>query len=238
MHAAYKFVAIALMLIEVNFAAVKLRLPIEVPIRESDLRYKLVAPPEFGWGICCGRIDANGYAFGFSHQGTLQFIWKIKPFGEVSTFERNELLSKQSSVIGEGEAYKIATNWLASMGIDVKALEIKHPSAVRQQFRWKPADIRKKDMLPIFDVKWGPWENPKVFIEIDGRNRGLLHLRLEDESITIRSPPQIKDRNVLVGISDKEFASYTEKQRSELLERFVVIKAKGDLRDTNVSSVK
>jgi hypothetical protein len=220
MHLAYKYVAVALMLAEVNFTVSKMNLQIAFPISESQIRFALVAPAEWKWATSSGRIDADGYAFSFSQEGKLRFVWKIAPFGNLHMAERNEMLSKDRSMIIESDAYKLATNWLAQIPVDVRKLETRYPAEVRQEYRWRPSDTRKRDLLPLFEVKWGNWDEPKVFVEIDGRTKSLLCLRLEDPSVSEEPPGMIKDLDQLLQVSDQEFLGYSQGQREKMLARF------------------
>ena len=220
MYLAYKFVAITLMLAEVNLAVSRLNIPIKWPVQESEVNSALVAPPGWNWAITAGRIDIHGYSFSFSHEGKLRYIWKIKPFGKLGMADRNDMLVKEESIINETDAYIIATNWLTQMQVNVPLLQKSFPRSIRREYRWRPADIRKKDLLPLFEVKWGKWDEPEVMVEIDGRSKGLLQLRVQDECVLLRPVVVVSNRKQLSEIPDQEFLGYSRDQRRQLLERF------------------
>ena len=120
-------------------------------------------------------------------------------------------------MITTNEAYVIATNLLSEIPVDVGVLENVNKHEVRQRLDANSA------LLPVFTVKWGDWHRPKVEIVIDGRNRGLLSLRLEDESFSKWPASLIKERDRLFAIPDEEFQKYSPLERSNLVVRFSAI---------------
>ena len=174
---AYKYVLVAVMLAEVNFCAENLHLRVKLPVSQEDLRVRLVAPPDvmrFG-----GRLETDDYFFGFS--GRLRLVVKIRPFGSLTVAEQKDVLSTATSLIGTNEAYSLATNWLAAMSVDVSLLEQTNRVAVRQRVAGGTGRGPKK-LLPIFYVTWIRRDRGMVSVSIDGRNKELLELTLDDES--------------------------------------------------------
>jgi hypothetical protein len=72
---AYKSVAVALMLVEINFCAGRLNLPDQLPIKESALRAQAIFPPRVIGFV--GRLDTEKYSFSFAKDGRLRFITKL-----------------------------------------------------------------------------------------------------------------------------------------------------------------
>jgi hypothetical protein len=173
-----------------------------------------------------GRIDDNSYAFAFDENGRLWSIWKRHPFGKLThVAEINDMLAVQKSQIGTNEAYRLATNWLTLMSVNIQRLEQRNAPLVKQEFRWRGRVVNGvKDFLPLFEVRWGNWGNSVVQIEIDGRNKEFIDLRLNDETVSERPAPIIKNRGILESITDNEFLSYTMEQRSNLVARFVTMR--------------
>jgi hypothetical protein len=129
---AYKFVALAVMLAELNFAADQLRLSLNHPVTERDLKMELVLDPRkmpFS-----GRLDTEQYSFSIG-EGYLRFITNLKENrGELSMREYNERLSKSKPAIDSNQAYLIAKGWLKAMEVDVDTLEKDHPPRSEQRF--------------------------------------------------------------------------------------------------------
>jgi hypothetical protein len=195
----------------------------QFPIKLSDLRRTLVFPPHLGYG--CGCIWTDRYAFSFPRNARLQFIEELRPFNDtVFIREREEILaSGQKSLVNEADAYRMATNWLTLMSVDVRRLEGRFPAIARQECLFSQTNRLQKDFLPLFSVKWGNWNGPEVGIEIDGRTKDLLELRIEDNAVSQRPSGLITDRDQLVAITDQEFLGYSEELRRQLVSRFAAI---------------
>jgi hypothetical protein len=223
--AAYKFISIILMLWEINYCSERLRLPTDLPVKEQDLRAESVFPPSvIGFA---GRLDTSKFSFSFAKSGRLRFITKLDDGrGNQTLHEYLEHLSQVKSTINTNNAYRIATNWLAAMEIDLPRLEKEHPPAVRQQtfVPWAGfATNNAETPLPIFDVKWGDWARPVIDIQISGATGELLKLRQEDDSYSKRPASLIKDMDKLLAISDEEFQKYSPSERSNLVVRFAAV---------------
>lgn len=351
---AYQHVAIAAMLKEVNYIGPKLGLPIPFPIMEEDLVTAMAprpnmqnlrnpALPFFG-----GTFHTRQFAFSFSDNGRLCFVFKLHPWGRMSVAERNDMLAAQKSLIDTNGAYQMATNWLAQFPVNVERLErygyatfadyeIKdvralvsklesgsdapsayfksrigdiqeidedyvatqlnqivlgppiyneqrfrgvalrpetiafvkkvvaqppskltetrwnslddsalcnrmlledayprylsklcgNPPIMDHEFRWARESTNEKDYLPLFKISWGVQyreENidlPRVDIEIDGRTKELLSLRLEDDSVSQRPAGLFKNREELLKVPDQQFLSYSPAGRKAFIEKFL-----------------
>lgn len=222
---AYKSVAVILMLAEINFCASRLQLPVNLPIKRQDIRNEMVFAPRRL--IFAGRLDTEKYVFSFARSGRLRFITKLdNGRGNQTLREYLEGLSKIKSTINTNDAYRMATNWLAAMDIDLQRLEKEHPPIVKQQTftSWpEEGEPSKKIPLPIFDVKWGDWARPVIDIQISGATGELLKLRQEDDSYSKRPASLIKDMDKLLAIPDEEFLKYSPLERSNLVVRFAAV---------------
>lgn len=219
MYLAYKYIALVALLIEANFDSERLALPVSLPIQTNQLTFKIYTPvdllssEEFG-----GRVDAGGYAF--SAGGKFNYIWRIDPFGELSAAEQNEMLSHEKSLISSNQAYQLATNWLTLIDVDVHKLEKTNKWEVRQ--RWYYGNKDETILLPVFYVRWGDWNEPKVDVSIDGRTKQFIEIRQEDDSFSRRPQELIRDWKTLIAIPDEEFKKYSSLERSNLVARFAV----------------
>lgn len=136
LNLAYKFVALMLMVSEANFFCSQTCLPTTLPVTASDLRKGgHVGPPTLG--NFSGSVLTDAYFFGFS-QGHLANFRKrgfMPQSSDQAIRERNLELAKFSSLIDTNGAYRLATNWLGGLGLDLGALHAKyrlilHPVAV------------------------------------------------------------------------------------------------------------
>jgi hypothetical protein len=142
----------------------------------------------------------------FLEPGKLAYIIQKDPFSVVKEAVGNDpvainkWLAELKNRLTTNSAYQLATQWLRSVDVDVDALEQKFPPQVSQLFfydvpiTWKlgehPPPGTPKKLLPIFDICWGgdPESSPPVWIQIEGVNKGLVHLRMEDTRFSKRRP--------------------------------------------------
>ena len=250
---AYKYVAIAVMLAEINHSANRLHLPMDLPVKNSDIRAARVSDPrvrsrsehrptEYGFS---GFIDTEKYSFSFPaglfkhpSPGKLRYIIRLdsgyqaysttKTQSDLPTLEFLPQLVGIHSTIDTNEAYQIATNWLMAIDVDVQRLEKEQPLIVEHQ------SLRDYGPLPLFKVSWGKDEIPAVSVLIAGNTKDLLRLRQEDDSYSRRPFTLIKDMDKLLAIPDEEFLKYSPEEKSNLVARFAAVTYPPSLTQTNV----
>jgi hypothetical protein len=247
---AYKFVATVVMLAEINHCSSRLHLPIDLPIKESDIKVATVFDPhvptrvrnlpiEYGFA---GRIETEKYSFSFAaglfdhpNPGKLRFITNLdngyqafsttKVQGNLPTPDYLPQLAGIQSVIDTNGAYRLATNWLVAMDVDVQRLEKEQAVTVKQEF------LKGSAPLPIFEVRWGEGridnlghrKSAVVDVMIAGDTKDLLHLRQNDDSYSKRPFVLIKDMDKLLAIPDEEFLKYSPMERNNLVARFAAV---------------
>lgn len=233
---AYHYVAIALMLIQVNFFCGRTGVGSNLTFSEKDVSSAShVGPPSES--RFSGSIMTDKFFFGFisghlTHFKDVSLMTANLSDAELSQMNLN--LAKQRSLIETNEAYKLATNWLNLMGIDIHTMGTTYSCHVQQRVFFP--DHRLNNVtnsltmsLPIFDVEWhGPLKLRThtipnlclVRITISGVSKKLLGFDIQDDSLVLRPPIDIKDRQKLLAITDDEFVKYTDTQRSDLVHRF------------------
>ena len=224
------------MMAEVNFLAGKLQLKEHLPIRGQDtIAQRALEPGTKGF---TGGIDTLNYSFGFAHSGRFRVITKLEDDhyqsmglyrGNQSMEEFIERLSQIKSTINTNDAYRIATNWLALMDIDVDQLQRKNPLKIQQEYfqSEKSGEIP----LPLFHVEWGEegrdglghTKLPMIKIMISGINGELLSFYQRTDSYSKRPSILIKDLDKLLAIPDAEYLKYSPLERSNLVARFAAI---------------
>jgi hypothetical protein len=142
--------------------------------------------------VAGGHIYTTNFAFFFSEG----YLWNI--VNRVNHEERFDLHSrwaKTASLIDSNGAYQLATQWLASVDIDVGALEKKYKPKVEQRWFWNepglgvyhPPGDTNKTMLPVYEVTWGTNRvNYPAQVQILGTTKELMELRLSDFSLSRR----------------------------------------------------
>jgi hypothetical protein len=222
---AYKYVAVAAMLAEINFCAARLHLPGHFPLSPNQIQKQMVFHPHLiGFA---GRIDAEGYSFSFAKSGQLRYITAVDEQRNVSNVEYLRKLSKKRGVVDESAAYRLATNWLWSIDVDVSRVEREHPHVTRQrEILSRPSDTNHSPYatLPLFDVRWCSGDEPIVEILISGCSGEFVAIRQEDVSYSRRPAELLKNTEGLLAISDEGFLTYSAQQRSNLVARFTAMK--------------
>lgn len=152
----------------------------------------------------------------FLEPGKLAYVMQKDPFALLRREHGddpaviNKKLAELTNRLTTNSAYQLATQWLRSVDVDVNALEQKYPPQVAQLFyydapvTWKlgetPPPNTPKKLLPIFDVSWGgdPDSTPPVWVQLEGINQSLIHLRMEDTRFSRRPPIVITNRDELL----------------------------------------
>src|SRR5437899_8203937 len=105
---AYKFVATAAMLGEINYCASNLNLPCELPITRDSLRVAYLARPVLsGFGAA---LETETWSFIFSGSGKLRYISRNRNrFSEMSRPELEREISGTNASMSTAEALILAT---------------------------------------------------------------------------------------------------------------------------------
>ena len=110
----YRYVAIAVMIMEINHCVTALRLPSEARVEPNLLRTAYVSPPQLGFG---GALETDAFCYIFRRSGRIREISRINRFGDVPLRELQWRQSRMKSLITTNEAYELATNWLAGISV-------------------------------------------------------------------------------------------------------------------------
>jgi hypothetical protein len=209
---AYKYVVGTVMLLEANRCAERLKLPVHLPITRDGVKSVYISSPGMPFG---GSLWTKQFVFAFN--GHLRAVDKLHPYGEMSMAEANRTLLQSPSLNTTNDAYLLATNWLAALGVDSRELEKTNVAAVRQLVALFGD---KEKLLPVFDVRWGEWDHANTNLEIDGRTSSLVRLALEARDISPRATRLIRDADQLLAIPDQQFSAYSPIERRDLVARF------------------
>jgi hypothetical protein len=199
--AAYKHVAMAVMLTNCNLFVQEAHLPLDRPITQTNIilsRCSVSPPRLMGFG---GSIVTEKYFFGFGHDHLANF-WQ-KEFRSASSSEgireQHDLWSKMTSQIGTNEVRQLALNWLMNLGVDVATMEKKYPCKITQKSFHRNANgnlaplDKSTVQLPIFEISWGSiplhghpeYSFPAVNMTIFGPTKELVEYHLMDDLLII-----------------------------------------------------
>jgi len=236
--AAYKYVALAMMLTNCNLFLQQTHLAKDAPMVFSNviLSECSVAPPRL-MGFS-GSVVTTNLFFGFGHDHLANFWqWEFHAGAGQSMKQQNEQWATMTSQVGTNEAHQLALNWLTGLGVDTATLEKKHPCKVTQKSFYPNAgnsedslEQAKRVALPIFQVQWGSislhgrpeYSLPAVTMTVFGPTKELVEYHLFDDSLMLLPKLEIEDLEKLLNIPDEEFHQYDDLQRSNLVSQFTV----------------
>lgn len=210
---AYRKAVIDQMLNEVNYFLIHLKLPVSYPLHVSDLKFVFVGSPWYSQIVSTdtnlslleriqaakfavsGSFQTTNYVFAF-HGGKL---WNLMTNGKYrENFDMYPTWAKTPSLVDTNGAYQLATQWLASVSVDVTRLNQEQQVQVDQWYYMKIADdpwsypvpptTTNRTLMPIYDVKWGEGDVPPVKVTVFGPTKELIELQLEDTSYSRRPP--------------------------------------------------
>lgn len=233
--AAYKYVAMAVMLTNCNSFVQETHLPLDHPITQKEITDCSIAPPRLmGFG---GSIVTEKYFFGFGHDHLANF-WQ-KEFRSASSPEgikqQHESWSTMTSQVGTNEVRQLALNWLTGLGVDTATMEEKYPCKITQKFFYPHAENlegsleqAKRANLPVFQVQWGSiplrgrpqYSLPAATVTVFGPTKELIEYHLFDDALMLRPKLEIKNAETLLTISNEVFYKFDEMQKSNLVEQF------------------
>jgi len=219
MSLAYKVVVLQLMVGEANFFARQLDLPCPKPIQVTR---SFVRPPAFGFG---GTLDTAQFFFSFNDSGKL---WKIvKTDAVIHNPQSWPEIKNTPTVIDTNGAYRLATQWLSRIDVDLAALDRRCFAQVRQQKFFDPAIPRTLGPLPtnapmstapLFRIHWFDRAQTNYLIgemAIDGLKKELLDWTLNDTALSRRPPLVITNAAELNGQPDPIFKKLDQRKDSE-----------------------
>lgn len=235
--AAYKYVAMTMMIAQANLFATKVDLPLDHPITQTNIILSRcsVAPPRLmGFG---GSIVTEKYFFGFGHDHLANFWqWEFRPASSSEGIrEQHERWSKATSQVGTNEVRQLALNWLTGLGIDTATLEEKYPCKITQTKFYPHAENSegslgqaKRVTLPVFHIQWGSiplrgrphYSLPAATMTVFGPTKELIEYHLFDDALMLRPKLEIKDAEKLLTISNEVFYKFNEMQKSNFIEQF------------------
>lgn len=232
---AYKYVVIAAMVSQINHYAPRMHLPIEVPVKEQDVRFLHVSTPIDLPSLqeCGGRLQIKNYSFTFCNDW--HNIYNMDEHGytsmgipmgpKESANSGMERASRMKYVVSTNDVYRMATNWIVALDIDLKKMEAVYPPRIDQGMFHSNRGLVPS---PVITVEWKNqkigYDPAGVTVEISAVSGEFLKLRDGNGAFSKRKHPLIKDLKKLLAISDEEFLRYTEQERRKLVEQFAGVK--------------
>jgi hypothetical protein len=192
----YQNAAVKLMLHEANLVARELQLSEELPITESNLIEAIVTPFDFNYITkTIGTVTTRNYHYCVSQGNKFSNLVVANYDQTCLNYEKELLPIKQMNT---GEAYQLATQWLAAVSMDVNGLnrDCKAHVALSPHCNGltKLGQKPRKNFVPIYFVWWTSPQNDAekygdvAFVELFSPTKKLLQLGVRDPKYILREP--------------------------------------------------
>jgi hypothetical protein len=230
---AYRSAVIPRMLTEANFFSERLKLPGWHPIQLSDVKDCYVSPPWYSGldrglqntNIAApiariyaakvsvgGMIETTNFVFSFE-KGKLLYVCRMENGENYIDDSKLDKWKTMPSLIDESQAYQLATQWLASVDVDMIALgKLKWTI---HQLRYLPRGATNAVEMPFYYVDFGSkhyhwppgssmkdYDEPLIEVKILGATKELMELRIADETLSRRPQMIITNALELASIPD------------------------------------
>jgi hypothetical protein len=130
-----------------------------------------------------------------------------------------ERASRMKYTTTTNDAYRMATNWIAALDIDLEKMAAAYPLKVQQGMFHSNRGLVPS---PVLSVQWG--DHPfGAYMTISAVSGELLEL-LDGNGSFRKRKPLLTDLDKLVAISDEDFLRYSVQEWQELVERFAAVK--------------
>ena len=223
------------MMSQVNYYSPRLRLPINVPVTEQDIRYSNVVIPSVRKSVQTfgGRIQVKNYSFTFFRNSTAVYNLAedgLQSYGFLmrsneSSISGMERASRMKYVVSTNDVYRLATNYLVALDIILEKLEKNNPPQIDASMFHSERGLVPS---PLLSVSWrnanaSSYDPYEIMVEISAVSGELLKFKDVNGSFSNRQQPLIKDLDKLLAISDEEFLKYSDLERSNLVVRFAAV---------------
>jgi len=193
----YRQAAFRLVLQEANRVARELQLPGELPITESNLFEAVVTP--FGYNYLnkrIGSVTTKKYCYYVSQGNKFSYLEATHVAQDCYKFQ--DQYTWPISRLNTNEAYKLATQWLAAVSMDVAAMNRDCDVTVElDSLGFTPSPGK---FVPIYYVSWmrkgykkgddvaSLVSNDVATVEVFTPTKTLLQLRVEKPQYILRKP--------------------------------------------------
>ncbi|MGA3282857.1 MAG: hypothetical protein ABSD57_00160 [Verrucomicrobiota bacterium] len=193
----YQEAAFKLVLQEANRVAKELQLPGELPITESNLVEAVVTP--FGYNYVnksIGSITTKKYCY-YVSQGN-RFSYLEGTHQTEDCYRYQDSYTWPVSRMNTNQAYQLATQWLAAVSMDVKAINRDSQVTVKPDDSYVHSPRGK--FVPIYFVSWkrrgyemsndvaSVIHSGVASVRVFTPTKTLLQLRVEDPKYILRKP--------------------------------------------------
>lgn len=210
---AFLLVALCYLQPEAAYYADRLSLPCPSLLERTNIVGMQIAG---GSDRLAGYLETTNYMFHFRASGHLDYLKRReKPTAELHIREYHAALARQYSEIGADGAYRLGTQWLAAVDVDVALLESKYHHEITYPELDKPVKVVapdgrtvKVEIVPRFWLTWGKDLERGEFaaqVELLGPSKELVNLTLNEPSLSKRPRLRIGGGLVLNELPNEPF---------------------------------
>jgi hypothetical protein len=193
---AYHDEAFRLLLREANLVAKELALPEKLPITETDVVRAFIAP--FGYAYAkkaIGNITTGKYFYGVGADNKFSDFAKAQL--DEACFDYRDRYQLPIREIDTNGAHLLATQFLAAMRVDVRALEKDCQTRIKVNDFWNGVEpgkqIKSKTFVPLYDISWAAPNKARNFgvaasVELFTPTKTLLQLQVYYPEYILRKP--------------------------------------------------
>lgn len=195
---AYQNEALRLVIQEANKVAKEMNLSEALPISESTLAHAFIGP--FGYNYLnkrLGNVTTENYFYGVAQN--FKFSDLVKKDLDGHCIRYREKHQSPLSQLDTNSAYQLATQWLATLRIDVKALNAECEVQTDIDRHWnelKPGEEFTKTnatFVPIYYVSWLSTNQSEIIrskaqVHLFLPTKTLLQLNVGDAKYILRQP--------------------------------------------------
>jgi hypothetical protein len=193
----YRTAVLNLLLQEANTVARQLQLPEKLPIDRSDLMEMYIAPARLARGMRApGNVSTRDYTYCASVDNKFSFL--EKRFEDPVRKDYESLKAKYLwpvSQLDTNGAYKLATQWLRDVSMDVEGLGRDCQVEISP---WLPDGSGGARFVPLYWVVWRKGGKAMASVELFEPAKSLRQLRVERPEYILRKPLAVT--NLYLGV--------------------------------------
>lgn len=195
---AYQAEVVCHIIKEANDVAIKLALEESIPIAQSNLIALFVPPPHLAQRIgALGSITTSNYTYYVSVANKFSFLEQAGAKENYAVLQKKYLWP--IGQIDINAAYQLATQWLASVSMDVLAL---NSNCVVHIDAFIPEGPHGKHFVPLYWIYWMPRDGngsgPAATVELLLPTKTLRQLRVNRSEYILRPPLVISNLDFLL----------------------------------------
>ncbi len=194
---AYQKKAFRLVLQEANQVAKEMKLPEKLPITESNVVHTFISAFGFAYTYkAIGNVTTSNYWYGVEHGNKFSGLTIVDL--DRHCFKYQEQYQWPVSRIDTNGAYQLATQWLAAMRMDVKALNRDCKVKITIDAFWnglKPGEeLQKNTFVPIYNISWLSSNNQAenygdvAYVQLFAPTKTLLQFAINNPKYILRKP--------------------------------------------------